>query len=116
MTVPFYFILHQLKVLEKAIKNLHSYMERQRRIYDKLEGSLNDNTLNHRQKLLLGDMIRGKIQAAEISKQEEHHKISYLTARKDLEALVGAGWLKKVKIGRNSYYLKGKKLNDLNEV
>jgi len=38
-----YFILHQLGVLEKAIENLHFYMERQRQIYDKLESNKEKN-------------------------------------------------------------------------
>lgn len=108
-----YFILYQLDVLEKAIKNLQIYMERQRSISDELEANLKDPTLNHRQKTLLSDMIRDRIQSIQISPHEERHNISYLTARKDLEDLGKANWLLKKKIGRDSVYFKGRKFSQL---
>lgn len=106
-----YFIMHQVDILEKSIAKLQDYIRRQRDTYSQVEKTLADTSLNHRQKHLLSDMIKGTRSVAEISAHEKLHSVSYLTARKDLEALVNAGWLIKEKIGRNSVYFKGKRLN-----
>ena len=108
-----YFIMHQLGIIKKAIAELEKYLDRQKGKYRAIENLLSVATLNHRQKYLLTEFIRKRLNRMTIGQHERQHSVSYLTARKDLEELERDGWLFKKTYGRKYIYEASVKLNDL---
>jgi len=108
-----YFIMHQLKVIERAISEIKIYLDRQKYKNAKVKKFLSDEDLNRRQTDLLINLIRQTVFEVTISEHEKLAKVSYLTARKDLEGLVFHGWLKKNLKGRKAYYKASAKLESL---
>lgn len=106
-----YFIMHQLDVIKKAIVELEKYLDRQKQKYRANEQLLSRETLNHRQKYLLTEFIRGRIFVISIKDHQSQHSVSYLTARKDLDDLERDGWLKKNAVGRKYIYKSGAALD-----
>jgi len=111
-----YFILYQLKVVEKAIQELQGYMERQRSKYKRLETFLKNENFNHRQTTLLNDMFRNRVASTTIVKYRDQYEISFQTARKDLEYLTSEDWLKKKKSGKENLYTSGSKTRLLDSI
>lgn len=109
-----YFLMHQLKVIEKSLVRLSEYTERQKTKVKKFEKSLgSDVELNHRQKYLLNELFRRRRISTTIKLHESENKVSYVTARKDLEGLLNEGWLKKTTVNREGLYLVGPRIDDL---
>ena len=108
-----YFIMHQLKIIEKAINEIENYLERQKKKNNAVKKLLSNESLNHRQNDFMTSLIRQKISDITISQYEKTHKVSYLTARKDLEDLTFNGWLKKNLRGRKAYYSASAKLKNI---
>jgi len=108
-----YFIMHQLKIIEKAIREIESYLDRQKRKNNVVKKLLSDEALNHRQNEFMISLIRRRVLNMTISRYEKLYKVSYLTARKDLENLKFNGWLKKTFEGRKAYYTASSKLKSL---
>lgn len=100
-----YFILHQLDVLEDALKELFEYVSARKRKLDAFADALSDHSINHRQSFVLNEAARSRIRHITISQHERVHGVAYLTARKDLEELVSAGYFKKRKRGRENIYV-----------
>lgn len=100
-----YFILHQLDVIEEAIKALHEYLARkmgeQRGAEELLRHAqkLADN-LNHRQVALLSHALRHAGHAYTVESHRRSHQIATQTARTDLLKLVAQGLLEQRKRGR----------------
>lgn len=105
-----YFLVHQLNVIKKAIVELEKYLDRQKGKYRAIENLLGDENFNHRQKLLLTELIRKRVFSITIGRHEKNQNVTYLTARKDLDDLEREGWLSKEVIGRQHHYQAGKKL------
>ncbi|MEN0653021.1 MULTISPECIES: Fic family protein [Hyphobacterium] len=99
-----YFIIHQLKVIEKSINELHEHLAETKRKIREFSKALNSEELNHRQSFILNDAARGRLRAIEIVTHQKNQKVSYLTARNDLEGLVDSGYFVKSKSGRKSIY------------
>ena len=108
-----YFIIHQLRVLKKAIKELEEYLDRQKIKYRKIENLLSTESLNHRQNYLLTEYIRNRVRTMTIAKHKKIQDVSYLTARKDLEDLEESGWLVRKTFGRTYVYSPGQKLKEM---
>ena len=108
-----YFIIHQLRVLKKAIKELEEYLDRQKIKYRKIENLLSTESLNHRQNYLLTEYIRNRVRTMTIAKHKKIRDVSYLTARKDLEDLEESGWLVRKTFGRTYVYSPGQKLKEM---
>lgn len=103
-----YFIHHQLAVVTAAIADLSDYIRRRqqsvRSLADEIDASVDRDRLNRRQIDLLNDAIRNPNTPYTIGEHESLNRISYLTARSDLERLAALGFLVKSKRGSRSIY------------
>lgn len=105
-----YFIIHQLEVIKKAIKDLHSYLARKADEYRQaarlLEDSRLSGALNHRQLGLLKHALDNPGQEYTIQSHKNSHGISYQTARTDLLALSDDfSLLKKYKVSKKDVFV-----------
>lgn len=103
-----YFLYHQLDVILRSIHDLGIFVKKKQEEVQKLSAALGSeklrDSLNHRQLALLHDAIRSPQAVYTINDQLKIHSVSYLTARTDLERLVGLEFLNKQKRGNTSYY------------
>ncbi|MFA6162455.1 MAG: Fic family protein [Methylobacter sp.] len=83
-----YFIIHQLEVIKKAINALHEHLEKKAEelhtIEKRLDGSVLQGQLNHRQLSILRHALDHPNAIYSIQEHQTAHKISYQTARTDL--------------------------------
>jgi Fic family protein len=83
-----YFIIHQLDVIKKAINALHEHLARKAEelhtIEKRLDGSVLQGQLNHRQLAILRHALDHPNAIYSIQEHQAAHKISYQTARTDL--------------------------------
>ena len=84
-----YFLIHQLRVIEQAIDDLHLYLQRKiaetRDVESLIRG---DGGLNGRQLALLTDAIRRPDALYSFDSHAASHRVSHETARSDLRILV----------------------------
>ncbi len=97
-----YFLLYQLNVIERAVAELHDYLDRkiaeQREIGRLLKA---DATLyNHRQRALLGHAVRTAGQRYTFQGHAASHGVTHETARNDIVPLVEHGLLVRSRAGR----------------
>jgi Fic family protein len=83
-----YFLLHQLDVIERAIADLHVYLQRKiaevRDVEKLLHGA---DGFNHRQLALLTDAIRNPDASYSFDSHAASHRVTHETARSDLTGL-----------------------------
>lgn len=100
-----YFVLFQLKVIERAIDELHKYLRRKiaevRQVERALRGA--DN-FNHRQLALLGHAIRTPDRPYTFRSHATSHNVTEETARTDLLELWKSGLLTRRKAGRRHVF------------
>lgn len=100
-----YFILQQLDVLERAVADLFAYVERKSREQSRLRRRLlGREDLNHRQLALLDHALRHPDAIYTHASHAGSHRVSLMTARADLLALVARGWLRKSRSGKRLVY------------
>jgi Fic family protein len=108
-----YFILHQLEVIQRAIKELHECIKRKtdrlRAIESELRGVA---TLNHRQRALISHALRHPHHQYTIRSHQTSHNVVYQTSRLDLLNLEERGLLSSAKIGRTWYFTPVNNLED----
>ncbi|MEN6335696.1 MAG: Fic family protein [Phycisphaerales bacterium] len=96
-----YFTLQQLHVIQRAMKELHNYIERKTAALQTIENRLHGITvLNHRQQALISHALRHPHQRYTFSSHQMSHNVVYQTARTDLLDLEQRGLLTSQKIGR----------------
>lgn len=96
-----YFIIFQTEVINRAIKELHTYIERKRTEVLDAETQLQYfRFLNHRQQALMIHALRHPCQEYTIASHQRSHAIAYATARADLLELVSLDLLKQGKRGK----------------
>lgn len=95
-----YFILYQLKVIVRAIDELHEYLRRKMREVRQAERLLEGLSLNRRQLALISHALRNPDAEYTFKSHMRSHGVVYETARSDLLALVGLGLLIQHQIGR----------------
>lgn len=95
-----YFIIHQADVIGLAVGSLLAYIGRRTREVATSEALLRGYDLNHRQIALLGHALRHPAAVYSIAGHQRSHATAYDTARKDLLALAGLGFLLQGKRGR----------------
>lgn len=100
-----YFILYQLRVLLRAIDDLHSYLARKAvEMHEAAElvrrASLDHETLNERQLALINHALNKPLARYTVESHRISHGVSYETARSDLLKLVSLGLLDQRKIGK----------------
>jgi Fic family protein len=101
-----YFVLYNLKILERAVERLGEYVNRRRAELLAFEKRIVDSHIfNHRQTWILNEIARNRSGAVTIADHQERNGVSYLTARNDLETLVALSLLRKEKVGRTSNYV-----------
>jgi Fic family protein len=101
-----YFVLYNLKILERAVERLGEYVNRRRAELLAFEKRIADSHIfNHRQTWILNEIARNRSGAVTIADHQERNGVSYLTARNDLETLVALSLLRKEKVGRTSNYV-----------
>jgi len=96
-----YFVHYHLRVINRAIRELHSYLLRQQR---KLKEALTlveaCPGINHRQSWLLHDALKHPDKPYTIQQHGGTHHVAYATARADLIDLEARGFFRKRKQGR----------------
>lgn len=103
-----YFVLHQAEAIREAMDELGAFIRKKRDELGALDAALADDALrgalNHRQLAVLHDAVRSPAARYLVGDHQQMHRISYLTARADLEGLVVAGFLRKTRRGNRSIY------------
>jgi Fic family protein len=96
-----YFLLHQLAVIERAIEQLHKYLQRKvaevRDVEELLRGS---GGFNHRQIALLSGALRNPDRLYTFTSHAKSHSVTHETARADLRDLADRGLLDTERLGR----------------
>ena len=100
-----YFILSQLTVIQRGIKELYSYLERKMEEIRGTEILLRSSVFNHRQLTLLRHALRHSGMGYTIESHKISHGVSYQTARTDLLDLAQKQLLIKTK-HRNAFLFK----------
>ncbi|HJT43064.1 MAG TPA: Fic family protein [Rhizomicrobium sp.] len=103
-----YFLIYHANILKTSLTRLAEFVERKRKEVRVLERRLGDrerpDSFNHRQSWLLNELARNRLSSITVPDHLKQHGVSYLTARKDLEALVDAGCLEKKRWGKTVVY------------
>jgi Fic family protein len=100
-----YFLIHQLEVVERAIADLHLYLQRKIAEMRDVESLLlDDERLNGRQLALLTDAVRHRDGSYSFESHAASHRVSHETARSDLRHLVDRGLLVQRRKGRKHLF------------
>lgn len=101
-----YFLIHQLKIVRRAIDDLHRYLRRKIAEARDVETLLQaDGELNGRQLALLTDAVRHPGAVYSFESHARSHRVTHETARGDLRRLAERGLL--VRRGRGRRHLFG---------
>ena len=108
-----YFIIYQLRVIERAIDGLKNYLTRKVREDRELQILLHGSpALNHRQRALLGGAIRDRHQRFTIKAHQRQHRVAYQSARTDLLGLEDLGLFVRTRIGKEFVFRAAPDLSD----
>lgn len=100
-----YFLLHQLKVLCRAIDELLAYLETKVTDVRRVQRALRSvESLNHRQLALLSDALVHPDTVHTFESHKTTYNVSYQTARADLLDLTNLGFLEKSKVSRQFWF------------
>ena len=113
-----YFIHDQLKVLTRAIADLHVYLQRKMTEMREVDEMVRQNRalraeLNNRQLDLLTHALKYPTGEYSIDSHRRAHQVAYATARSDLLALAEQGLLDQRKRGRRFVFVAPPKLSSL---
>jgi Fic family protein len=101
-----YFILHQLDVIRRAMKELHEYIQRKTEALQNVESRLQGMTeLNHRQQAFIRHALRHPGHRYTIKSHQVSHNVVYQTARTDLLNLEKRGLLTSTKVGKAWHFI-----------
>ena len=100
-----YFIIYHLRVIERAVRQLHEYIAQRTRRLQEIDRRLRGFAeLNHRQRELISHALRHPHHRYTIRSHQVSHSVVYQTSRMDLLDLVARGLLAKKKIRRTWYF------------
>ncbi|MEH3021990.1 MAG: Fic family protein [Pseudomonas oryzihabitans] len=104
-----YFVLHQLRIVERAIQAFLAYLERRRQEFYELMDWLAESgvgkTLNYRQGHLLKKVLRHPGRIFTVKELTHDYDVSDNTARADLEKLVKLKVLARTREGKHHFYI-----------
>ncbi len=105
-----YFILHQCRTIQKAIDELHDYLENKMKAAQRSRKILRhsgaiDLGLNHRQLALIRHAVDHPGMQYSIRSHRIYHNVSYQTARTDLLQVAKLDLLIQTKVGKAFYFL-----------
>lgn len=96
-----YFLIHQLRTIERALDEHDGYLQRKITELRSLEQLLHDaDGFNHRQLALLTDAVRHPHSTYSFSSHAASHRVTHETARSDLSSLADRGLLTQRRKGR----------------
>ncbi|MCK5529521.1 MAG: Fic family protein [Kiritimatiellae bacterium] len=96
-----YFIISQVMVINRAIKELHLYIERkQKELHDVGVQMKYIRKFNYRQQALISYALRHPLQEYTIASHQCSHNIAYATARADLMGMSNADLFNQAKRGK----------------
>jgi Fic family protein len=97
-----YFIRYHLRVVERAIGELHAYLNRKAQEIRDVERLMQAGSqqFNHRQLALLGHAVRNPGHEYTFYSHSSSHTVTHETARNDLVPLVDIGLLERRRVGR----------------
>ncbi len=100
-----YFLTYHVKVLRRAVRELHEYIQRKTQQLEALETFVRASAeLNHRQRALLSHALRHPTYRYTIESHSTSHKVVPQTARMDLHDLCQRGLLIGTKIKKRWYF------------
>lgn len=109
-----YFLIYQLKVIERAVRELHAYLGRKaREIQEAEKVARATGELNHRQLALIGDALRTPGRRYTYVSHANSHGVTHETSRSDLTTLERLGLLTKTRVGRRHVFSPSPDLPDL---
>lgn len=113
-----YFVLHQLKVVTRAIADLHAYLDRKVAEMREVDDMVRHNRalraeLNARQLDLLTHALKNQDGEYTIESHRRAHDVAYATARSDLFDLAERGLLDRRKRGRAFVFVAPVKLRSM---
>ena len=101
-----YFVLYQLQVLQRAVRELHEHlrtkMDEVRSVEQLIKGSAE---FNHRQLALLSNAVRDTSQRYTMQSHSASHGVTHETARSDLGDLTARGLLERRRDGRKHVFV-----------
>ena len=101
-----YFVLYQLQVIERAVRELHDYLQKKmaevRSVEKLIKGSAE---FNHRQLALLSNAVRDPSQLYTMQSHSVSHNVTVETARTDLGDLTTRGLLERRRDGRKHVFV-----------
>jgi len=109
-----YFVIYHLKTIQRAITELHEYIQRKSseiKELDKKARSL--RSLNHRQKALISHALKNPDIGVTVYSHQGAHDVSYATARSDLLTLVNKHLLIMEKTGKTRFFYPAPNLKTL---
>lgn len=96
-----YFILDEIRVIQKAMERLKAYIERKTEETRKIETYLKAvRRMNHRQAALLQHALKHPGHRYTIASHQRSHNVAYQTARTDLMDLAALALLEQTKVGK----------------
>lgn len=100
-----YFLLHQLRTIERAVEELHAYLRRKMsEIRDVERLIVGADGFNHRQLAVLSNAIHHPDGLYTYQAHATSHRVTHETARNDLLQLYDRGLLQRRKSGRRHIY------------
>ena len=100
-----YFILDEIRVIQKAMDRLIAYLERKAKETRQAEAHLKIlRDVNHRQSALLQHALKHPGYRYSIASHQRSHQVAYQTARTDLLSLVDQALLTQSKVGKTLYF------------
>jgi len=99
-----YFLLYQLEVIVRAIDELHDHLRRKMHELRETEELLRRSDLNYRQLALLSHALRHPDGDYTYQSHARSHRVARQSARKDLLALQGKGFLTVTRVARAMHF------------
>ena len=100
-----YFLQYQIEVIQRALADLHKYIEKKSQSVKLMEQTMRGTLLlNHRQRALISHALRHPQQRYMIEGHRSSHAVSYQTARADLLDLSEREVMDARKVGRTWYF------------